>query len=442
MIGIGAVLRLLTEIAYGPALYFYDSVTYLAQANGNLFLNPDEPAGYPLAIRALRLGASDLALLTSAQHVAGLLAGVLVYVVVLRRSGSRALGAAGAAVVVLDGYAIAVEQYVMADAFFTALLIASAAFLLLGRRRATLLAAGLLLAAACVVRSTGLFCVPVWLAYAIWRYRWSWTSLVCAVAVLLPLAAYAAANDAKTGHFGLTDDTAWLIYGRIGPIGSCRGVSVPAADRILCPHGSQLDRSVNFYVNAPDSPAILAFGKPSIHAPPRVDRILLGYALAIMSARPLRYVGVTARSFLDFFLAGVPSDAATENGALTLPKPGPWLWPYYHPKQRWPAGLLRAYAAVVHTVRPLLGLFLLFGVAGLFLRPPPGLPARGGLRPAIALLTGMGAALLLGSALAHFELRYTLPAIPLLTGGGLLGSASILARVQGRVGRRRLTLAA
>lgn len=432
VVGFGLLLRFLTELAYRPALLFYDSVTFLSQANRGLFSNPDEPAGYPLAIRVLRLGTHSLAVVTTAQHLAGLVTGVFVYLVITRLTGRRFLAAAGCAVVVLDGYSLAVEQYVMADAFFSLMVMASVALLLMGRRRNVILVSGLLLAAACMVRSVGLFCVPVWLLFVLWRYRWSSTALFAAVAVLVPIAGYATLNHSKTRHFGLTDDTAWIIYGRVAPFGNCHGLSLPAEDRILCPHGAQRGRTVNYYLNASDSPAVRAFGKPSTHAPGRVNHVLLDYALHVMAARPLSYAGAVGHSFLDFFTPGARSEGLNVDGALALPKPGPWLWPTYRPAQHWPASLLRGYASVVHTCRPLLAVFLLLGLLGLVLGPPGSARRTTSLRPALALLVGTAVALMLGSALAHFELRYTLPAIAPLACGGLLAAPGILERLRQR----------
>ena len=195
---------------------------------------------------------------------------------------------------------------------------------------------GAVLAAACLVRPVGLFCVPVWLVLALWRYRWSWTVLACAAAVLVPLLGYAAANEGATGNFALTEDTAWLLYGRIGPIGDCSGVSIPQSDRVLCPHSSQLRRSVNFYLFSPSSPAVRAFGPHLVDAPARVDRILFGYSLRVMAQRPLRYTGLVAGDLVRFFVPGARSDYPTEDGPITLPRPGPWLWPVYRPRQRVP----------------------------------------------------------------------------------------------------------
>lgn len=437
VLALGLLLRVLTELAFRPALLFYDSVTFLAQANGGLFSNPDEPAGYPIAIRILRVGTHSLAVLTTAQHLAGLLTGVLVYLVTVRLTGRRWLAAAGCGVIVLDGYSLAVEQYVMADAFFSLMVMASVALLVVGRRRRIVLIAGLLLAAACMVRSVGLFCVPVWLLFVLWRYRWSATALLAAAVVLVPVAGYATLNQTDTGHFGLTDDTAWLIYGRVAPFGNCHGLSLPAADRILCPAGSQRNRTVNYYLNAPGSPAVRAFGKPSTHAPGRVNHVLLDYAEHVMAARPLNYLGAVGQSLADFFTPAAHSEGLGVDGALKLPQPGPWLWPTYRPAQHWPASLLRSYTSVVHTCRPLLAFFLVLALLGLVLEPPWSEGRTTALRASVALLAGTGVALMLGSALAHFELRYTLPAIAPLTAGGLIAAPGVFELLRQRRTRQK-----
>jgi hypothetical protein len=429
VIALGATVRLLTQVAYGPALYYTDSLAYLGQANGSLFSNPGQPAGYPLLIRLFRFGTAHLGVLTGAQHLAGLATALIVYVVVWRGTGRKGLGTLGCALVVLDGYEITVEQYVMSDAFFALLVTASAALVLQVRRQPlVVVASGILLASACLVRPVGIFCIPVWLAYVLWRHRWSFTTLLSVAAVLFPLLGYAAVNDAKTGHFALTDDTAWLLYARIGSIGDCRGLSIPADEQVLCPHGTQLGQSVAFYLYTPESPAVRAFGPPAVRAPANVDRLLLGYAVRVMSQRPLRYVGLVAGSVLDFFLAGTRSDYALENYPITLPRPGPWIWPTYRPRQSWPASILRAYVELLHTCRPLLGIFVLLGILGLSLRPATGSSRGYPPRSGIALLQGMGLALLLGAALSHFELRYELPAVPLLTSGGILAAYTVWQR--------------
>jgi hypothetical protein len=410
VLGFGAGLRVAVEIAYWPALYYPDSWAYIAQANGSLFSNPAQPAGYPVMIRILRSAGLHLGVLTSLQHVAGLLAALGVYLIALRGTGSRSLATIGAAVVVLDGYALAIEQYVMTDALFGLMLVVVAAGSLLSERRLAHIASGLLLALACLVRPVGMFCIPVWLGYMLWRHRLGSTILLCCAAVLAPIAGYAADNDAHTGHFGVTEDTDWLLYARVAGFGSCTGLDLPAAERPLCPRGRQVGQASAFYMYSRDSPAVQAFGLPSTTAPPRVDRLLRGYALRVISQQPLDYAGAVAGDFGAFFVPRAPSDLPLADRPITLPSSqarAPGL-----------AAMLRTYARILHTVRPLLAMFLIAGLLALFIGA-----ARS--RPTILLLQGMGVALMVGAALSHFELRYALPSVPLLTAGGLVAAGGL-----------------
>lgn len=422
----GVILRLLTQLAYGPDLYYYDSVSYIERAGSGLFLSPDQPAGYPLAVRVVRFFGGGLGVVTTLQHLAGIATGAFAYLVIWRLSSRRWLATLGAAIVILDGYAIAIEQYAMTEALFDLLIIASASLAVVGRHRGSLAISGVLLAAACMVRPVGLFAVPGWLAFVWWTHGRSLATALCTAAVIIPLLGYATANDLATGHFAMTEDTAWLLYGRVGAIGDCRGLSLPTSDRVLCPPRDQVGRSVNFYLFSVNSPAVRSFGSHSIHPPPRVNRILFSYSLHVIEQRPLAFAGRVGGDLLRFFIPGARSDYPTEDGPITLPRPGPWLWPFYRPRQRSPAGFLRAYVSVVHTIRPLLAIFLLAAVTALTLRKPAGMRAKARRRKSgMALLMGMALGLMLGSALSHFERRYALPTVPLLTGCGLVAVASI-----------------
>jgi hypothetical protein len=102
------VVRIGVAIAYWPAVFFGDSWSYLNLAYEGGFA-PDRPSGYPQAIHLLSVFGRDLGTITIAQHLAGLVTGVLVYALMLRLRLSRWLATVGAAVVVLDAYAIALE---------------------------------------------------------------------------------------------------------------------------------------------------------------------------------------------------------------------------------------------------------------------------------------------------------------------------------------------
>ena len=424
VLGVGGGLRILVEVAYWPALYYPDSGAYIAAANGSLFSDPVQPGGYPLVIRVLRLVGLHYGALTSLQHLAGLLTGVVVYMVTLRWTGRTSIASIGAALVVLDGYAIAVEQYVMTEALFGLMLMAAAALSLLPRRREFHLLGGVVLGLACLVRPVGLFCIPVWLGYMLWRHRLGFTLVLCCAAVLLPIFGYATENNAHTGHFGLSDDTAWLLYARVAPFGGCQGLELPADQRVLCPGRGQVDQSAAYYMYSLDSPAVRAFGLPSVKAPARVDRLLRGYALQVISQRPLEYVGAVARDSGAFFVPGAPSDLPLADRPITLPTADLELAPGRYPPRAL-SDALRTYASIAHTVRPLLALFLIAGVVGLVL-------GSAEVRAAIALLEGMGVALMVGAALSHFELRYALPAVPLMASGGLIAMTVVQRAISAR----------
>src|SRR3954468_13141960 len=148
VLAIAAAVRIGVAIAYWPATFFGDSWSYLNLAYEGGFA-PDRPSGYPQVIHLLSIFGRDLGTLTTAQHLAGLATTALVYALMLRLQLSRWLAAAGAALVGLDAYAIALEQQILAEAFFTTALVASF-FCIVGRERgpASLAAGGVLLALA------------------------------------------------------------------------------------------------------------------------------------------------------------------------------------------------------------------------------------------------------------------------------------------------------
>jgi hypothetical protein len=153
---LAVVLRVLVAVAYSPALFFGgDSSQYLklALTGHPVGVAFERPSGYPLLIHVIfRLGRS-LALLTALQHLAGLVTGVLTYLLA-RRLGLRTwLAALLAAIVLLDGYALALEQHVLAEAFFTPLLVGSLLLAVGPVSAGRLVASGLLLGVAVTLRT-------------------------------------------------------------------------------------------------------------------------------------------------------------------------------------------------------------------------------------------------------------------------------------------------
>ena len=174
----------------------------------------------------------------------------------------RWLATAGAAVVLLDAYAIALEQQILAEAFFT-LALAASFFLVAGRDRGAvaLAASGALLAAAATMRTAALFAVPVWAVYVVWAHRRPRLIGPAALGLMLPLLVYASWQAADTGRFGLTQADGWFLYGRVGEIADCGNADVPAAARPLCNRNARDRREgAAYHIWNADGPARRTFG--------------------------------------------------------------------------------------------------------------------------------------------------------------------------------------
>src|SRR5207248_8083059 len=87
-----------------------------------MLANQLEPIGYDLVLRPL-LAVGGLAFVAAVQHVAGLLIAVGVYALVRRLGGRPWVGALAAAPLLLDAYQLQIEQNIMAEVAFEALLV-------------------------------------------------------------------------------------------------------------------------------------------------------------------------------------------------------------------------------------------------------------------------------------------------------------------------------
>lgn len=440
---VATAVRAGVAIAYWPAVFFGDSWSYLNMAfeGDPVSFAPDRPSGYPAAIALLSVPGRSLAVLTIVQHVAGLVTGMLVYALMLRLRLPRWLATAGAAIVVLDAYAIALEQQVLAEAFFTLALVASF-FLVVGRDRgpASLAAGGMLLALAATMRTAALFAVPVWLAYVLWSHRALRLVVPAAVALMLPLLAYSAWHAADTGRFGLTQADGWFLYGRVGEIADCGGADIPAEGRALCARNERDRREgAAYHIWNADGPARRVFGAmsrdPDVQE--RSNRILRDFAVAIIRDRPGRYADLVWGDFMRYFDADAVARGNSDL-AVQLPQFGRLVglnkvardrwFPGFVPHVRPPAKRMRDYHEVAHTPRTLMGVLALAAVAALLVSLVAALMRLTPLprRREVFLLSGAALAMLLGTAAtSEFVLRYLIPAVPLLVCGGAAACADL-----------------
>jgi hypothetical protein len=237
----GLVLRILTQVAYRPALLYIDSTKYLLNAYPG-----DDPPGYQLALKpVLALGSLDL--IPVIQHLLGLGMAVAIYLVLLRRGAPRWLSALATAPVLLDAYQLQIEQNVMPDVMFEALIVTGVVALLWLTVPSPWLAvaAGLALGASATARQIGeIFILPA-AGYLLivtpgWRPRLKQAGLLC-LAFALPIVAASYRNyaDPQLHSFSLAPYASGSIYGRMAEAANCATLRLPGYERQLCPDARQ-----------------------------------------------------------------------------------------------------------------------------------------------------------------------------------------------------------
>jgi hypothetical protein len=241
LLALGLVLRILTQIAYRPALLYIDSTKYLLGAYpGN------DPPGYQLALKPL-VALFNLSAIAAIQHLLGLGMAVALYLVLLRRGAPRWLSALATAPVLLDAYQLQIEQNVMPDVMFEALIVTGLVALLWRTTPSRWLIAvgGLALGASATARQIGeIFILPA-VCYLLivtpgWRLRLKHAGLLC-LAFALPILAASYRNyaDPQVHSFSLAPYASGSIYGRMAEAANCATLRLPAYERPLCPDATQ-----------------------------------------------------------------------------------------------------------------------------------------------------------------------------------------------------------
>jgi hypothetical protein len=470
---VAAAVRILTMIAYPPALFFGDSWGYIVGAFGGhpIAISNIRVSGYSALIRLFTLPSRDLVQLVAVQHLVGLAIGTLVYIPLIRARVPRVGAACAAALVLLDGYAITLEQYVMSETLFTVTLLGAALLLAwpalrgdgdldgsergggelrprAGRSLRPLdwrltAVAGVLLAGAVLQRAEGLFVIPVFLVYVAWA-RVGWRGfLAFVVALAIPLVAYASWEDARFGSFGLTQSSGWTLYGRVAAFADCHGAGVPAETRSLCETAARRHShpdAPTWYIFFAGSPAVRLFGGygKTAAAQSHSNALLGRFARRIIAHHPLDYLGAVGGDVLRYFTPGATqfNDAVS---ATTLPRLSTAetvvpdvrdrYVPGVVPEVRSPAAVIRGYRGIVHVPRPVLAVLAIASLAALLFRVRA--------RREVLLLSGSGLALLTGTAAtAGFGLRYLVPMVPLLAIGGTLAVRDLWRRGRARSSTR------
>lgn len=403
----GAVLRGLAVYAVRPALEFVqDSFYYLYDAAHPALRDVVHPVGYAEFLRFLNALSARLTVVPVAQHCLALLAAVAIYALVIHRGAGRWLATLSTVPLLLTGYQITLEHFVLSDSLFEFLLIGSVVALLWPERPTaghTAVAAALL-GAASLTRTVGLAVVPVFVLYLLLRRgvrHGGWRPLVAGGLVLaIMVGGYAVWFERGTGTFGLDAYDGYFLAARVEPFADCSGAPLTDLEARLCPQRPVASRpGPDTYVWDPGSPL------RNPHLPAGIDRnaLALSYARTIIAHQPGDYAASVLGSFAGYFTALTPDEGIRGRGTTWLfptsvprtawkpeyPPSDPYIWEWSYPgptvviddqtiarhgfglRQVHPfldpgiAGFLRGYGRVAYLPGPLLALAWLAGLAPL-----------------------------------------------------------------------------
>jgi hypothetical protein len=469
LLGVGVVLRVLTSLAYWPALLSYDSQGFLQNA-AHLRPDPVRPIGYPVFLWILNT-AHGLAVVPAVQHALGLAMAGLIYAVLLRLGIRRWVAALATAPVLLDAYQLDIEHYVLAETLFEALLVAGCVALLWRRRAgvADAAIAGLLFAGVALTRANG-FVVIVPALVTVLCLRWqaaprarasggagarlvgaAWRGIrglrpglpaatALLVAFALPLAAYGLWFHRLHGRFAITDYGGRFLYARVAPFVDCSKFEVPPSERALCPSApvgkrpTMAGSTVEYYM--------WHYNSPVWNVPIRLTG---DFARRAIRHQPLDYFRTVSHDFLRAF---APIRTA-EHGELPISRwQFPPSYPHYLPNtdelirthggggsgvDRTLARDLREYQRLVFAPGPVLAIGL---IAGLLAALGLGRARRSGLRSASFLFAATGFVTFGSTVVANqFSWRYMLPLLVLLPPAAAVGLTALLRRPEPRAAR-------
>jgi hypothetical protein len=454
LIGVGAVLRVMAQFAYRPALFYIDSVKYLYNAEGN------DPEGYKGPLRAI-LAISNLDTVIALQHLLGLAMAVVIYRLLLRRGVGRWLAALAIAPLLLDAYQLQMEQTIMPGTLFEALIVAGLAILLwrpdqlgdsggrpprLAPSWRAVIAAGLIIGTSATVAQVGEALILPAAFYLLvagggWRHAIG-RAAVMIVACAVPILAYCTGSYVATGDFFLSHSGVTSFYGRTAAAVDCKTIKLTPIERGICP--SPVDEAKgNDWLQFASKAPVQAYYRDLPRA--EVNTVITDFNRAVITQQPVRVLGAYLRDVFKIYSV----TRQTDRGDAPISR---WqfrtAFPYFNPHATKPevdavtrqfggglpavwrpvASFLRSYQLDGgYTPGPLLLLFTftgLFGsVAALMRRRLDHGTAQLALASLLFFVSAAG--LLLVSDLFVFSWRYQIPALVTLVPGGVLGIAVV-----------------
>src|SRR5215467_13796480 len=325
LLAAGLALRVLAQVAYRPVLFYIDTTRYLYNDAPGM-----DPVGYKGPLRAI-LAVANFNAVATVQHLLGLAMAVLLYVLLLRRGCPRWLAALAMAPLLLDAYQVQIEQTLMPDTWFEALIVAGLAILLWrpapGWR--TALADGLVLGTSAIFAQIGEALLLPAVIYLLalgggWRRALGRAGVLCA-AFILPILAYCTINYLAVGDFFLSHTGVTSMYGRMAAAADCATLRLTPAERGMCPTRAQQARGPDSLEYDLDSPI-----RPYYNGLPRdhVDNLITDFNHRVLTQQPLRVLRAYARDVVRPF-------ALTRDGSPGVTAISRWQfqtsYPYFPP---------------------------------------------------------------------------------------------------------------
>lgn len=457
LLAMGTGLRVLTVLAYQPAILYIDSFSYLDNIHD---LRPDglRPIGYGLILNVLLLfgGLRGVAV---GQHLLGLGIAVLIYRMLLRHGARRWLAALATAPVLLDAYQVQIEHNIMPDIWFQALLVVII-WVLTWRGLPSpwhAAGAGALIGFAVIVRLVGIALLVPAVAYllvagSLWVSRNGWRrialrAVAMAAGFAVLLGGYATYYRITTGAWGISGASDGVLYGRAAVIADCDRIPAGTSERAVCPTQPRDHRfGVDYYVHDLASPTMTVVLPPG----ESMEATQASFARQVFTNQPFDLAVAISKDFVKGFRpvrVDTVNDVPIERWYFQI------SYPYFGIRELVnarafefggvPIGvnptlaeLLRGYQLTVgYTPGPLLGLGLVVGLLGGF---GIGNARRSGIRAASLLVSGLAVTVLLTAAAFEFSWRYQLPGLVLLPMAGALGVTAFTGPLRRPGPRRKL----
>lgn len=293
----GLGLRVLTMLGFPPSIWYAgDSISYVTSAL-NLSPGISRVSGYSVMLVLLR-PLHSFAVVTGVQHLMGLAVGVTIYAVLCRRGLPRWGAALGAVPVLLDAYELQLEQEILPDILFAALVVAAVTLYIwwpdTNRPPWASAVAAAALGASAVCWPVGLPLLVLLVLVMIVR-RAGWRSVTAAVAAgAAPLLMYMAWYNHEHGRYAFNNASGVFLWSRTMTFADCHVIRLPADELPLCPDKPVAQRqAASLWIWQRHTPLAHMHGKFSV----RTNRLAGDFARRAILAQPLGY----ARAVLDGF---------------------------------------------------------------------------------------------------------------------------------------------